>query len=56
MAARSEIYKCDICGNIVEVIHDGLGALVCCMQDMKLLSEATADAATEATEDAARGA
>ncbi|MFQ3546839.1 MAG: desulfoferrodoxin [Termitinemataceae bacterium] len=47
MAIRSEIYKCDICGNIVEVLHGGAGELVCCGQPMKKLSENTTDAAKE---------
>ena len=47
MAKRLEIYKCDICGNIVEVIHGGAGELVCCGQPMVLLKENTVDAATE---------
>ena len=29
MAKLKEIYKCEICGNIVEVLHAGPGALVC---------------------------
>ena len=37
MAANMEIYKCGICGNIVEVLHGGKGALVCCDEEMKLL-------------------
>jgi len=47
MAERTEIYKCGLCGNIVEVLHGGAGALVCCGQDMKLLKENTTDAAKE---------
>ena len=47
MAAKLEIYKCDICGNIVEVLHGGAGDLVCCGELMKLLTENTTDAATE---------
>ena len=47
MAEKLEIYKCDVCGNIVEVIHGGMGKLVCCNQDMKLLTENTTDAAQE---------
>ena len=47
MANRLEVYKCDICGNIVEVTHGGPGALVCCAADMKLMTENTTDAATE---------
>lgn len=38
-----EIYKCEVCGNIVEVLHTGGGALVCCGQDMKLMEPKTAD-------------
>jgi len=41
------IYKCEICGNIVEVLHTGEGDLVCCGQNMTLLDEKTADSTTE---------
>ena len=41
------IYKCEICGNIVEVLHTGQGDLVCCGQNMTLLDEKTADSTTE---------
>ncbi|HSV98441.1 MAG TPA: desulfoferrodoxin [Spirochaetota bacterium] len=44
---RLEVYKCDVCGNIVEVLHVGGGELVCCGQPMKLLSENTTDASKE---------
>jgi superoxide reductase len=47
MTKRSELYKCDICGNIVEVMHTGAPALVCCGEKMKLLKENTTDAAVE---------
>ena len=47
MAKKLEIYKCAVCGNIVEVIHGGIGELVCCGKPMELLDEKTADAATE---------
>lgn len=47
MAKRLEVYKCEICGNIVEVIHGGGGELVCCGQPMILLKENSVDAATE---------
>lgn len=47
MAERYEVYKCDLCGNIVEVLTGAGGALVCCGQDMKLLKENTVDAAVE---------
>ena len=47
MAKKMEIYKCEICGNIVEVLHGGKGELVCCNQPMKLYEENTVDAAKE---------
>ena len=47
MAKNLEIYKCEICGNIVEVVHGSAGALVCCGQPMKLLVENTTDASRE---------
>ncbi|MGD9075979.1 MAG: desulfoferrodoxin [Desulfobacteraceae bacterium] len=47
MAERLQIYKCDACGNIVEVIHGGDGELVCCGEPMKLFVENTVDAAKE---------
>jgi superoxide reductase len=47
MAKKLQIYKCAVCGNIVEVLHGGAGELVCCGQPMGLLDEKTADATTE---------
>ncbi|MBW2999275.1 desulfoferrodoxin [Candidatus Woesearchaeota archaeon] len=47
MAKVNEIYKCDICGNIVEVLHGGVGELVCCNQLMDLLDEKTVDEGKE---------
>ena len=47
MTERLQIYRCDVCGNIVEVLHEGKGELVCCGQPMKLLEENTVDAAVE---------
>jgi len=44
---RMQVYKCAVCGNIVEVIHASTGTLVCCGQPMNLLAENTTDAATE---------
>lgn len=43
MTALGEIYKCAVCGNIVEVLHSGVGTLVCCGQPMNLLKEKTED-------------
>jgi superoxide reductase len=47
MTVLNGIYKCELCGNIVQVLHTGEGALICCGQEMKLMDEKTADAATE---------
>ncbi len=47
MAKRLEVYKCEMCGNIVEVLDGGAGTLVCCGKPMTLLQEKTADAANE---------
>jgi superoxide reductase len=44
---KLEVYKCLVCGNMVEVIHQGEGELVCCGQAMKLLAENSVDAAKE---------
>jgi len=42
-----EVYKCELCGNIVEVLHSGKSPLVCCGQNMKLMKENTVDASKE---------
>ena len=42
-----QIYKCDVCGNIVEMLHEGAGEPVCCGQPMKHFKENTVDAAKE---------
>lgn len=47
MAEVLQIYKCEVCGNIVEVVHGGAGELVCCGEPMKLYEENTTDAAVE---------
>ena len=47
MTKRLEIYKCSVCGNIVEVMHTGAPSLTCCNQKMILQEEGTVDAATE---------
>lgn len=47
MTAILQVYKCEICGNIVEMLHGGEGELVCCDQPMTLLEENTVDAARE---------
>jgi len=47
MAEKLQVYKCEACGNIVEVLHGGGGELVCCGEPMKLQVENTVDAAKE---------
>ncbi|MBC8062789.1 MAG: desulfoferrodoxin [Clostridiaceae bacterium] len=47
MTELNQIFKCELCGNIVEVVRPSGGTLVCCGQPMKLLVENTVDAATE---------
>jgi len=44
---KFQIYRCSVCGNIVEVLQPGAGELVCCNQPMNLLTENTTDAAVE---------
>ena len=42
MTQKYEVYKCEVCGNIVEVSHDGKGTLVCCGQPMtKMVAKST---------------
>lgn len=45
--AIKEIYRCNVCGNIVEVLTAGGGELVCCGQNMELLQENETDASLE---------
>ncbi|MBN2875413.1 MAG: desulfoferrodoxin [Spirochaetales bacterium] len=47
MIENLQIYKCEKCGNIVEVVHAGGGELVCCGEPMKLMNENTSDGAKE---------
>jgi len=47
MAKKLEIYKCMVCGNIVEVVHGGAGELVCCGKPMQNLAAKTADEGKE---------
>lgn len=47
MAEQLEVYKCETCGNIVEVLHGGEGELVCCGEPMELYTANTVDAAKE---------
>jgi superoxide reductase len=47
MTATKQVYKCNVCGNIVEILDIGEGELVCCDEPMKLQAENTVDAAKE---------
>jgi superoxide reductase len=47
MTAQMQVYRCNICGNIIEVLHTGKGELVCCGKPMELLVEKTEDAGRE---------
>lgn len=47
MVERFQVYKCSICGNIVEVLHVGGGILVCCGKEMELLKAKTEDVGKE---------
>lgn len=47
MTQLNQIYKCNICGNIVKVLHIGQGQLVCCGQFMELLEEKIIDEGKE---------
>jgi superoxide reductase len=47
MIERFQVYRCESCGNIVEVLHAGTCVPECCGKPMKLLSENPTDAAKE---------
>ncbi|MFC1682682.1 desulfoferrodoxin [Candidatus Zixiibacteriota bacterium] len=47
MAQKMEVYKCEKCGNIIEMLHGGAGEMTCCGEPMKLYQENTTDAAQE---------
>ena len=47
MTERLEVYKCEACGIIVEVLEGGAGTLVCCGSDMVPMEPKTADTGTE---------
>ena len=47
MSEQRQVYKCNVCGNIVEVLNAGKGTLVCCGEDMELLTEKFEDAGLE---------
>jgi superoxide reductase len=46
-AEKLQIYKCDVCGIVAEVLEDGAGELVCCGRPMRRLAEDASGAARE---------
>lgn len=47
MTEFNQVYKCNICENIVEVVRSGIGELSCCGQPMEVLDEKTEDMGME---------
>lgn len=47
MAQIKGIYRCNVCGNIVFVLHSGGGTMVCCNQNMELLQAKSSDQGME---------
>jgi superoxide reductase len=47
MDQLNQVFKCAVCGHIVEIIHAGAGELVCCDQPMQAQLENSTDASTE---------
>ena len=47
VSAKYQIYRCTVCGNVVEVLQVGGGKLVCCGQEMELITENTVEASKE---------
>lgn len=47
MNQRNQLFKCELCGNIVEMTHPSAGTLVCCGQEMSKIVENTVEAAKE---------
>ena len=47
MTETKQVYRCAVCGNMVEVVNAGGGTLTCCGQPMQLVEANTTDAATE---------
>jgi superoxide reductase len=47
MTKMNDLYKCSICGNVVEIVHPGASALVCCNKPMEKLDPKTEDTGKE---------
>ena len=38
MTIKFQIYKCNICGNLVQILQEGEGNLICCGKEMELMN------------------
>jgi len=47
MTKLNQVYRCNVCGNIVEMVHAGVGQLVCCGEPMQLMEEKSKEDGTE---------
>jgi len=47
MTKQKQVYKCNVCGNVVEVLHTGVGELVCCNEPMELMTAKDREEGTE---------
>ncbi len=47
MTTRGQIWKCNVCGNVIEILHEGADKLVCCGQPMELKETKTEEEGTE---------
>lgn len=46
MTEKLEMYRCDVCGNLVQVLISGEGELVCCGKPMVLINPNTSEDAS----------
>ncbi len=47
MAELNQVYKCNVCGNMTELVHSGTGEMVCCGQPMELVQAKSEEEGTE---------
>jgi superoxide reductase len=47
MTQRQEVYVCQQCGHVAEILRTGSGTMVCCDRPMRISEENTADASKE---------
>ena len=47
MTKIDQVYKCSVCGNVVQILEEGTGQLVCCGQPMNLQEKDKPEAETE---------